>query len=288
MVVTGAANGRLEAARAARLAAYARFGEVGGDVLSPVMTDGGPAWPVRPAWRMVRGRDRVVLVSDGLSDPWTDRAGAGYGLEVYVEAPDDVLPADAGLAQLALGWVSAAVIEVSNVIANHGGVRALLDELGSVSIEIAGDRFPPALRNDHGRVGVLLGVATDRISYEDGDALLVSATVMTRDELAHVVDHGDDGRRTIAAALGDRDAGHVSRLARASVVEAAQRAPKSPAKPKPKSPTKPKAKAKSPATPKAKAKPKAKLPAKPPKPKPKSKATASGARRKTRAPRRPR
>ncbi|MGN6106212.1 MAG: hypothetical protein ACTHU0_13980 [Kofleriaceae bacterium] len=221
---------RLAAASAARLALFQQIGTPSSDVIAPLIgpaLTGGPSWPSRPAWRLIQRDDSVVLISDGLSDPWEEEEGAGFGLEVYVEVDAAELPGEASLTDVARSWLFAAVSEISNVIAGHGGVRALIEELGTVSVEVSGERFPEALRNEHGRVGVLLGVPArdlpQRVDYAGGgDAMLVAITVLALPELERIVAEGDEARREIAEHLASQEHGHRSRLDRAPVVEAGE------------------------------------------------------------------
>lgn len=216
---------RVAQAGDARLAAYAAIGEPSADVLAPILgplLTGGPEWPTRPAWRPIRRATTVALTSDALSDPWEDRPGAGYRMEVFAEGPAELWPAGVALTAIAGTWLFSVVSEISNVVAGHGGVRELLDELGAVSVEVEGDRFPAHLRNEHGRVGVLLGVPArdvpDRFRFPGGDDVRwVAITVLTREELDRVVKGGDAARVALTAALAASPAGHVSDLSRPSV-----------------------------------------------------------------------
>jgi hypothetical protein len=267
MEATATWDERLKSAGLARRAVYDRMGSISEDVLAPLIgpaLTGGPRWPSRPAWRVIRRDGRVALASDGLSDPWETASGAGYALEVFMETPEQVLPEGAPLTDLAKTWLFSAVSEISNLIADHGGVRPLLEEFGSVSVEIDGTRFPDSLRNDEGRVGVLLGISArgvpERIVYPGGgDARLLPITVLTRDELAHIVAGGDAARKELVGWLAGSASGHLSVLDRPSTVQKKRRATTQRPivemkKPPVKGLSKPKAKAKVPA---AKAKVKA-------------------------------
>ena len=83
---------RLMAASDARFAAYQRVGFADSNVLAPVVNPalmGGPVWPGRPAWRVVRRPTGILVFSDGLSDPWEDQTGPGLGL-ASVTLPEGV------------------------------------------------------------------------------------------------------------------------------------------------------------------------------------------------------
>lgn len=152
---------RVQAAKAARRDFYGQLGIVDTDVLAPVI---GPAllaatrWPSRPAWRTITRDGRTAIASDALSDPWSDEYGTGFGLDFWIEA-DERMPVVIG------SWLMAAIHDVCFTASGHAGVRKMIDELGPISIEIAGRPFPTEMRNEHSRVGVLLGC---RASYRSG------------------------------------------------------------------------------------------------------------------------
>lgn len=219
---------RLSKISDARQAVFRAMGTMSEDVLAPIIgpaLTGGPPWPTRPAWRMIDRGDTLVLSSDALSDPWDDdeeNDAAGYELEVFMEAPRNLFPDVRAITDLAPTWLFAAVSEVSSTLARHGGGRALVDELGTVSVEVDGERFPPELRNADGRVGVLIGVSArgvpSHIDYGSlGDARFLALTVLTPTELERIVDEGEEARNAIAAGLAASPTGHVSVLSRPSV-----------------------------------------------------------------------
>ncbi|MBL8943140.1 MAG: hypothetical protein JNK45_08345 [Myxococcales bacterium] len=217
MTELGDHDTRVAAATAARREAFGKLGIVDRDVLAPMIGPallGGSRWPTRPAWRVIHRDGRTAIASDALSDPWDDEFGVGFGLEFWIEA-DVPVPVAIG------SWLMAAIHDVSYTAAGHGGVRRMLDELGTISIEIAGRPFPPALRNEHGRVGVLLGVPCDLptwLTLPEGRARLVPITLLTASELAHVVAHGDAGRIEVARRLAAAATGMRSDPGRVGVV----------------------------------------------------------------------
>ncbi len=188
-------------------------------VLAPLVDPsllGGPAWPGRSQYRqIVRDRARL-LVSDGLSGPFQDDRGPGFGVELLIEPSEDEL-----LRPLP-DWVFPTLAAMCSVIAGHGGVRSLLDECGSISSEVDGALFPEALRNEHGRVGVLLGVVTPELpeAFElpEGNVRLVPITVLLRAELDYVLEGGDPARLIVARRLAESPTRHRSSLTRAAVI----------------------------------------------------------------------
>jgi hypothetical protein len=209
---------RIEAAAAARRQAYGGLGIVDADVLAPLLAPAllaGTRWPTRPAWRTITRDDRTMLVSDALSDPWDDEYGIGFGLELVIEATERV-PVVIG------SWLLAAIHDASLTVAGHGGVRKLIDELGPVSIELDGRAFPTHLRNEHGRVGVLLGVPDESvpawITLPEGRARFVAITLLTLAELRFVVEHKAQGRTELARRIAASPTGFRSHPDRTSVV----------------------------------------------------------------------
>jgi hypothetical protein len=210
-------DARVLRAKQARRDFYGQLGIVDNDVLAPVI---GPAllaatrWPSRPAWRTITRDGRTAIASDALSDPWADEYGIGFGLDFWIEA-DERMPVVIG------SWLMAAIHDVCFTASGHAGVRKLVDELGPISIEIAGRPFPAEMRNEHGRVGVLLGVPSDLpqwMTLPEGRARLVPITVLTRAELDHVVKQKDAGRIEVARRLAASPSGMRSSLTRPSVV----------------------------------------------------------------------
>ena len=216
----------------ARLIAFGQVGEVSSDVLAPILGPiftGAPIWPSRPAWRKIRRGDNLILVSDGLSDPWPaddeneavgkDAADAGFGVEVFMETPE--MDPDTPISELSGTWLFSAVSEVCNVVAGHGGIRELIASKEVLSIEIDGDLFPDSMRDEDGRVGVLLGVSAEGIAktveLPIGDALLLAITLITPDELAYIGGAGDAARRSLRDLLVEQGIGHLSLLTRDSL-----------------------------------------------------------------------
>jgi hypothetical protein len=70
------------------------LGAVDPDVLAPLINPtfmGGPTWPdLRQAWRVIRRGKNTIVMSDGLSDPFSDddAPNVGFGLEVLGESAD--------------------------------------------------------------------------------------------------------------------------------------------------------------------------------------------------------
>ncbi|MBX7077534.1 MAG: hypothetical protein K1X88_00020 [Nannocystaceae bacterium] len=205
--------------------AWSRWGTLDADVLTHLINPafmGGPRWPaMRQAYRVARRDGAVLLASDGLADPFDDGPTDvnGCGLEFYAITRDP-------LERVAGSWLWDVVWQMSNFAAGHGGIRSLLDELGVLSTELYDVGIPAehAARfvNEHGRVGVLLGVADPHVpalvAGPRSSIRLVAVTLLTLDELALAASGGGAGRARLAGLLAAQPDPTHSSLQRRSVL----------------------------------------------------------------------
>lgn len=220
---------------AARAAAWSSWGALDGDVIAhainPAFT-GAPRWPgLRQAYRVARREGIVLIGSDGLSDPYDQGHGSpnqnGLGLEVFA-ATDEVLaaPGDTSTTAVAGSWLFDIVYQVSQVAAAHGELAALLDKLGLLSLEVWDVAIPASHRerffNEDDRVCILLSAGANpiptRVAGPLGTIRFMHAQLLLRDELEYLLEHGDEGRRTLADRLIAQGTAPLSRLDRPSVV----------------------------------------------------------------------
>lgn len=190
---------------AARDAAWEAYGTTDPYFLSPMINPsfaGGPTWPnLRQAFRIIRGPLGTILASDGLSDPfddsWADPPSQnGFALEVYAVAErdpaTDVIPA----------WMLPVVAGFARIVAEHGGIHTLLDELGTLSTELHDVPIPEPLQpryvNAAGRVGLLVGLTSPdvpaRFAGPVSTIRLVNLKLLTVDELGLITANADAGR----------------------------------------------------------------------------------------------
>ncbi len=190
---------------AARDAAWEAYGTTDPYFLSPMINPsfaGGPTWPnLRQAYRIIRGPLGTILASDGLSDPfddsWADPPPQnGFALEVYTVAERDpaseILPA----------WMLPVVAGFAKIVAEHGAIHKLLDELGTLSTELYDVPIPEPLQarfvNEAGRVAVLVGLTTPefpaRFAGPVSPIRLVNLKLLTVDELGLIAANADAGR----------------------------------------------------------------------------------------------
>jgi hypothetical protein len=204
-----------------------------GYLISPELM-GDPAWPTtRQAFRVVRRERSVIVATDGLSDPFQDLspAGNGFEMELFVETESlslEVLKGP-GVEAIKTSWPFALVEHVARVVADFGGVRHNLDEMGVISLELPGLANDPLISEqvparfiDGDTLSVLIGVPTTTAPESILDApnapVRVSAILLlTAAELQHVRSGEEAARRQILAHLAAHD-GHICSLERPSAV----------------------------------------------------------------------
>lgn len=198
-----------------------------------------PRWPsVRQNFRVIhRTNGNIMIVSDGLSDPFDDVHGSegnvnGFGLEFYIETPEDEV--GSGLRDIKRSWQFQLLYTVAQLAAGHGGIRSIIDDMGLLSTEAEGvaDGMPEQGRRLHAnsvaRVGALLGLTDSRNNAAgyipdkiDGmpltDVRLVNIKLITLPELRLITERGAEGRRKLSELL-DGDSRLVSSLRRPSVL----------------------------------------------------------------------
>lgn len=210
--------------------------DVLGYFLSPSFT-GGPAWPsTRQAYRVVRRGERILLASDGLSDPFDDAEGFGNGfeMELFVETAD-IAPAHRGtpgdVSTLSDSWAFELLEHVAQIVADAGGITAQLEQYGALSMELPGvsqsraigAALPALFVTEDDALGVLLGAPKPDFNDVLDDmplspVRLVPIVVLTAAELEFVRAGGGQARAELLERLVAADVGHVSDLQRNSVM----------------------------------------------------------------------
>jgi hypothetical protein len=198
------------------------LGAVNPDFLAPLINPafmGGPMWPdLRQAWRVIRRGGDTLVLSDGLSDPFTDDEPptAGFGLEVLAQSGDPMPD------QLQGSWLFNLAYQVSQQCAAHGGVRDLIDELGLLSLELPMSEELRAVETDKGRAGVLLGIDAPDFPTEfvlpGGPVKVVTAKLLWPSELGYAAAQGTAGREELARRFAADGTHHRSSLTRPPVV----------------------------------------------------------------------
>ncbi len=157
---------------AARLRVYSKLGSLQDFILSQAAGGAplaaGPRWPSgAQKFRVIRRPgDTIMIVSDGLSDPFDDLQAeanvSGFGLEFFIETP--TAEVGSSPSELKLSWQFQLLYTVCSLAAGHGGIRSIIDDMQLLSTEAEGvaEVVPPdareALVNKAARVGALLGL----------------------------------------------------------------------------------------------------------------------------------
>jgi hypothetical protein len=203
---------RLRLAAEARAAAVDGLADGPGVALTSLLgpLGEGPEWPAGPAWRAIRREGRVLIFSDGLSDPWVDRKlpETGLGLEVYVDSPASGLAAGAPLVNAVDTWLFPMIAEVSHLLAGRSTIRSSLLGGGLGSLEFMIDHLKDGL----GHRGALLNPGPDgmpaTILLPGGQVGLVAVTLLMPSELLYLRRGGS--REELARRLRQAGVGHWS------------------------------------------------------------------------------
>ncbi|NOK22369.1 imm11 family protein, partial [Corallococcus carmarthensis] len=129
---------------AARQAFWRTLGTLDEEVIIPIVVGGN--WPARrQVWRVIhRPEGRTLLVTDGLSDFFVDRAepSVGFGLELALETDEPIKDAEKS-------WPLMLLAQMGNEIAEHESVREKV-KAGFLSMEVAGQGLPEPLLTKEG------------------------------------------------------------------------------------------------------------------------------------------
>ncbi|AKF83668.1 hypothetical protein MFUL124B02_37120 [Myxococcus fulvus 124B02] len=200
---------------AARQAFWRTLGKLDDEVIIPIVVGGN--WPARrQVWRVIhRTEGRTLLVTDGLSDFFVDRAepSVGFGLELALELDEPLQDAEKR-------WPLLLMERVADEVAEHERVREKT-KTGFMSLEVSGKGMPESLVAKEGRVGVLLGMEPLTLprsfTMPAGKVRLVTVKVLLPSELAYLLAHGKKGRDELLLKFDQAGHGHLSRLWRKPV-----------------------------------------------------------------------
>lgn len=178
-------------------------------------------WPAhRQDWAIIhREGGRLLLVSEGLSDPFITRLepSVGFGLELALETKPAELPLDA----IEGSWPYVLLERVSREVVAHEHVREGA-KVGPLALEVAGQGMPASLVTSEGRVGVLLGLESRVLPRQFptpfGDVRLVTVKALLPVEAQHVAKRGAEGAAELARRFVASGEEHLSRTDRRAVV----------------------------------------------------------------------
>jgi hypothetical protein len=198
------------------------LGKVNPDVLAPMINPtflGGPRWPdLRQAWRVIHRGANTLVISDGLSDPFSDEPepNTGLGLEVLAET-EDPMPD-----QPQASWLFSLAYHVSQQCAAHGGLRNLIDELGILSLELPMSVALQPVATSNNTAGVLLGIPSPDFGSDfllpGGSVRVVTAKLLWPSELDYAASEGKAGREGLAQRFAKDGTHHRSSMFRTAVI----------------------------------------------------------------------
>jgi hypothetical protein len=194
-------------------------------VFAPVIggrLTGGPAWPTREGFRVLRSQRTTIVTSEGLSDPYAPGEAvrglerwSGTGLEVWLETDQPIAnPVDS--------WPFRVVKVVATNVAAHAVRRDLIDELGVLVLEIYADDVgiaageQPELVTHDGTIGCLLGLRTpsrpSTLKIAPSDVRFLNARLLLLDQTMRLRQGGEAARKTLAQKLEQTPNGWISRM----------------------------------------------------------------------------
>ena len=196
----------------ARTQFLARIGDVDPErVLFPAGNPGLNAgeWPAfRQSWREVRRGHNLLVVSDGLTDPYPDDLGAGVGFEVGVEVRGE--PRRLSTARRnadRFRWATQAAMELAQFAAANASVMLdAVDRNGGLTVHASGEGLPPYAYMDDGSCVLLVWRRPD-LPYELNlggvRASLLSGTLLLPPEHATIRTYGKRAAVAIMQGLSD-------------------------------------------------------------------------------------
>ncbi|QRN97449.1 suppressor of fused domain protein [Archangium violaceum] len=178
-------------------------------------------WPGhRQDWAIIhREAGRILLVSEGLSDPFITKLepSVGFGLELALETEGTELPLDA----IEGSWPYNLLERVSKEVVAHEHVREGA-QTGLLALEVGVMGMPASLVTTEGRVGVLLGLESRTLPRHFptpfGDVRLVTVKALLPAELEYVLMRGAEGAAELARRFAESGEEHVSRANRRAAV----------------------------------------------------------------------
>ncbi|PTL85810.1 imm11 family protein [Vitiosangium sp. GDMCC 1.1324] len=212
-------NELLDPPPAARRAAWSSLGTL--DKLAVAPRAICYEWPgYRQNWAVIhREAGRLLLVSEGLSDPFIARMepSVGFGLELALETEPTELPLDA----IGRSWPYLLLERVSREVVAHEHVREKA-KAGLLALEVEGNDMPTSLVTKEGSVGVLLGLESRTLPRQFptpfGEVRLVTVKALLPAELEYVLTRGEEGPVELARRFSENGEEHVSRAQRRAVV----------------------------------------------------------------------
>lgn len=202
---------------------FSSLGNVDPDVIGHIINPafmGGPKWPsLRQAFSVIRTDKSIKIASNGLSDPFDDMTepNNGFKLEVIAETTEEIG------SDISSTWLFKLVYAISQQAAHIGQIAEFISTHGVVTMELyAEDCGLEEFQNKDGMVGVILGVESQdmpkTIKFPAEEITLVTAQILTPDELDYASEKGAEGRNHIHELLQKKGIFHHIKPSRKSVL----------------------------------------------------------------------
>ncbi|GAA5024132.1 hypothetical protein GCM10011506_07530 [Marivirga lumbricoides] len=187
------------------------FPDVIGNMINPSFM-GGPRWPcLRQAHIGVQLHDKIIISSDGLSDPYDDydantenQSYNGIGIELYAISENKYN----NIQEIIDSWEFNILRQVSSMAASNPNISYMLNDYGYISSTINGIDLPSKFLGVNGETGVLLGLKTnevlDKIKLSIEEISLVNVAILTKRELDYIIENGAKGRTEVANKLTEQ------------------------------------------------------------------------------------
>ncbi len=229
-----------------RRATLSRFGEVAPRVLSRVtpifMTDAGPSMRVWPSSALgkqliVRSKDSVMVVTDGLSDPWDfelhpDAPDWTFGFEMSLEVPYANLSGGTSDEAIASSWIPSVLWAATDwIAAERFDLKGRLISFTCITTAVPPLAGLESLVGKNGYIGGLIGIprigsklgAQAVLAREDAEAedatWLLPMKLLTADEYDWAVGVEDSSRAlALAEAFLTSSTPYQSWLERRSII----------------------------------------------------------------------
>jgi hypothetical protein len=186
----------------ARLRFWKVLGAVDDDILAPIFSAflfGGPQWPNREQYRIIRRAKTIVIASDGLSDPWDEKPGVGIGEELFIELPHPT-PAQAPINEIMTSKELQLLRNLAHQDLSWGGIAARIDRFHVMSVQLGDD-------------AALIGMTSDiptHITTDEGPVRLLAVTPILFAELEALMPLGAEARVALASRLEAAGYRHLS------------------------------------------------------------------------------
>lgn len=176
---------------------------------------------------VIRRKGRVMIASDGLSNPfeYSHAAANGFGCELFIETPDipkEFQGSRGDVAPILQSWAYALLQGVCATVAYRGGIADEMAKFGVVSFDIPGvnehpskTQFPRGYVTEDGSVGVIIGepipdFKTTIPNMPLSPVKVLPVVLVSAEETARLRSNSTRARKEIVAEHVASGRGHIS------------------------------------------------------------------------------